>query len=167
MKRGPYKTRKSLLAHARQLRKDGHSYGSIGQILGVPLHTIRNWVVGIAVISTKWIDRKTRYPQLEECSTDSGRRNALIREHGRKCWGCKRITWLGNPIPLELNHKDGRDWNNVRDNLELLCPNCHALTPTYRGRNVQTWKNKTGTGARLATPQNLQEMLAYAEGTKS
>jgi hypothetical protein len=35
-------------------------------------------------------------------------------------------------IPLELNHKDGDHGNNSKDNLELLCPNCHALTPHYR-----------------------------------
>jgi len=25
--------------------------------------------------------------------------------------------------------------NNQLENLELLCPNCHAQTPTYRSRN--------------------------------
>jgi len=35
-------------------------------------------------------------------------------------------------VPLELNHKDGDHGNNSKGNLELLCPNCHALTPHYR-----------------------------------
>ena len=39
------------------------------------------------------------------------------------------------PIPLEIEHKDGNHQNNVRDNLEALCPNCHSLTDTWRGRN--------------------------------
>jgi 5-methylcytosine-specific restriction endonuclease McrA len=42
---------------------------------------------------------------------------------------------LGNPIPLELEHKDGNCTNHNIENLELLCPNCHALTDTYRGKN--------------------------------
>lgn len=52
-----------------------------------------------------------------------------------KCQGCSRKTWKGNPIPLELDHIDGDNKNNRLNNLRLLCPNCHALTPTYRGKN--------------------------------
>ena len=52
-----------------------------------------------------------------------------------KCSNCKRTKWLGKNIPLELDHIDGNPSNNNLKNLRLLCPNCHALTPTYRGRN--------------------------------
>ena len=45
--------------------------------------------------------------------------------------------WQEVPIPLELEHKDGCRGNNQRSNLEMLCPNCHALTSTWRGRNKQ------------------------------
>lgn len=45
--------------------------------------------------------------------------------------------WLGQPIPLELHHKDGNKNHNELSNYELLCPNCHALTDTYRGKNCQ------------------------------
>jgi hypothetical protein len=51
------------------------------------------------------------------------------------CNNCHLSTWLDNPIPLELDHIDGNNSNNNLDNLRLLCPNCHALTPTYRGKN--------------------------------
>jgi len=43
--------------------------------------------------------------------------------------------WLGQPIPLELEHANGDRTDNRLEKLSLLCPNCHALTPTYRGRN--------------------------------
>jgi hypothetical protein len=44
-------------------------------------------------------------------------------------------TWRGRPLPLEVDHIDG-DWqNNLLRNLRLLCPNCHSVTDTYRGRN--------------------------------
>ena len=52
-----------------------------------------------------------------------------------KCEHCGRKTWMGKPIPLELHHKDGNHNNNTIQNYELLCPNCHAFTDSYRGRN--------------------------------
>jgi hypothetical protein len=51
------------------------------------------------------------------------------------CCYCNLAEWLGNPIPLELDHIDGDRNNNNLNNLRLLCPNCHALTPNYRGKN--------------------------------
>lgn len=53
-----------------------------------------------------------------------------------RCEVCRLSDWFGNPIPLELDHIDGDHDNNNLDNLRILCPNCHALTPTYRGKNV-------------------------------
>lgn len=34
--------------------------------------------------------------------------------------------WQDRPLTLEINHKDGRYWNNTLENLEYLCPNCHS-----------------------------------------
>lgn len=52
-----------------------------------------------------------------------------------QCNNCYGTTWLNQKIPLELHHKDGDNSNNSLSNLELLCPNCHALTSNYRGKN--------------------------------
>ena len=43
--------------------------------------------------------------------------------------------WQNGLISLEIDHIDGDNTNNLLTNLRYLCPNCHALTPTYRGRN--------------------------------
>ena len=51
------------------------------------------------------------------------------------CENCGLTEWLGEPIPLEVHHKDGNRHNNVLENFQLLCPNCHALTDSYRGKN--------------------------------
>ncbi len=54
----------------------------------------------------------------------------LLKEYGHKCWKCKNTEWNDQPIPLDLEHKDGNGENNSKENIELLCPNCHAQTPT-------------------------------------
>jgi len=56
-----------------------------------------------------------------------------IKQH--KCEKCDIIEWMGQPAPIELDHINGNNRDNRLENLRLLCPNCHAQTPTYRGRN--------------------------------
>lgn len=65
-------------------------------------------------------------------------RNRLIAEgvFQRKCSCCNGAYWQGHPMPLELDHKNGNSRDNRKANLRLLCPNCHALTPNYRGKNI-------------------------------
>ncbi len=66
-----------------------------------------------------------------------------------QCSCCSLISWLGQPIPLELDHRDGDRTNNVLENLRLLCPNCHALTPTYRGKNIRLRRQVSSAQARV------------------
>ena len=70
-------------------------------------------------------------------------KNKLIKEQYKKCEceGCGLTKWQGVQIPLELHHNDGNRFNNNLNNLTLLCPNCHALTDNYRGKNVKAHKN--------------------------
>jgi hypothetical protein len=66
----------------------------------------------------------------------------LIGERGHKCESCNLSAWLNKPITLELDHIDGDTRNNVKDNLKLLCPNCHSMTSTWRGRNKDSVKKQ-------------------------
>lgn len=53
----------------------------------------------------------------------------------KKCECCGRTSWLGKPIALELHHINGIK-NDLRlENLQILCPNCHAFTDNYRGKS--------------------------------
>jgi endogenous inhibitor of DNA gyrase (YacG/DUF329 family) len=61
----------------------------------------------------------------------------MIEIHGEKCMMCdwsKRNPHTGK-VPIELSHKDGNFTNNKIENLELICPNCHSLTDSYKGAN--------------------------------
>jgi Zn finger protein HypA/HybF involved in hydrogenase expression len=72
----------------------------------------------------------------EESQTDGYKKKILLKERGHRCESCGLSEWLGKPIPLEMDHTDGNSDNSTRGNLKLLCPNCHAQTPTYRSKNI-------------------------------
>lgn len=65
-----------------------------------------------------------------------------IREYvrslrGAACWQCgwEEVHPVTGAVPTEVDHVDGNPCNNLPDNLRLLCPNCHSLTPSYRALN--------------------------------
>lgn len=65
-----------------------------------------------------------------------------------KCEICGNTHWLEQPIPLQIHHINGINNDNRIENLQILCPNCHALTDNYCGKNIniesiQTDNNKT------------------------
>jgi hypothetical protein len=47
------------------------------------------------------------------------------------CEMCGINEWMGNKLTLELHHVDGNRFNNSVNNLQILCPNCHSLTPNH------------------------------------
>ena len=63
----------------------------------------------------------------------------LIKEKyfDHKCYNCGITEWNGKPTPIELEHINGDRCDNRLENLTILCPNCHAQTSTYRGKNIK------------------------------
>ena len=62
----------------------------------------------------------------------------LFEKYDNKCSQCGwcEMNITTGKIPLEVHHKDGDYTNNSEDNLTLLWPNCHSLTPTYKAANI-------------------------------
>ena len=60
-------------------------------------------------------------------------RNRLLKEgvFERVCSQCGLREWLGQDMPLQIDHKNGDNRDNRLKNLRLLCPNCHSLTPNF------------------------------------
>jgi hypothetical protein len=90
-----------------------------------------------------------RQKRIENSSGNVGVRllkSYLLDQRGSRCEVCGITEWMGKPAPLELDHKDGNSSNNDFDNLRLICPNCHAQTETYKGKN-------TGRGRHFRRPR--------------
>jgi 5-methylcytosine-specific restriction endonuclease McrA len=62
----------------------------------------------------------------------------LFKEGLKNC-KCEMCGWSKTApdgrIPLELDHINGIHSDNRLSNLRILCPNCHSLQSTHRGKN--------------------------------
>jgi hypothetical protein len=90
-------------------------------------------------IGQAWIAKGTAIKKFDDITKPETIKKRLINERGYKCENCNLSVWLNKPICLELEHISGDRSNNTRENLKLLCPNCHAQTPTWRRRKKMTW----------------------------
>jgi len=49
---------------------------------------------------------------------------------------CGLSEWLGKPIRLHVDHKNGDHSDNRLKNLQILCPNCHQQTETWGSKKT-------------------------------
>ena len=116
------------------MRRSGYGYRSIAGEICVPWRTVCGRVKHIPVDSAaarrKAVERKKReaFPVGKSVV-----RKKLIEERGNACQVCGLDTWLDEPIILEMHGRDA-DRGYTRNNVILLCPNCHSTTGTWRNK---------------------------------
>lgn len=79
----------------------------------------------------------------------------LKQEREWKCECCGLTEWQGKPLSLEVHHINGDRYDNRRENLQILCPNCHSVTDNWKGRNSQ----KTHKRREFVTDEELLEAI--------
>lgn len=62
-------------------------------------------------------------------------RKYLMEKFGNICTICKNEEWMGEKIPLEVDHINGNSEDNSIENLRMVCGNCAMQLPTYKNKN--------------------------------
>lgn len=96
-------------------------------------NAVENLAIGRVTRHTKCAEKLLILPT--ESLSHTARKKKVFAEQNKRCNECGISDWNGKPLTFELEHRDGNKHNNLRDNLEVLCPNCHSQTSTWRGRN--------------------------------
>ena len=72
-------------------------------------------------------------------------RRYIFEKNNNCCESCGKtyVNPYTNRSILQIHHKDGNCLNNKEENLQLLCPNCHAMTENFGKRNKKGSKERT------------------------
>lgn len=97
-------------------------------------------------------------PTAEKC-------RIVFNEQDGKCKICGISEWLGEKLSLHLDHIDGVNSNNSRENLRYICPNCHSQTRTYTGKNLRGRKH-LWYGGKSISDEELYELLMNSKNIR-
>lgn len=80
---------------------------------------------------------------------------AGIKEPRRERCGWQEMSVDGR-IPVELDHINGDRYDNRLENLRILCPNCHSLQLTHRGKNKKVLLTKVSADGVIGSHERLK-----------
>lgn len=133
----------SIAGVCRQLglKPAGGNYRIIHQVieqyhLDISHFTGKGWNVGLTFKPQK--EKPLEKILVKNSTFQSYKLKKRLLKEGlkeKKCECCGLRIWQGKEIPLEIHHINGDNHDHRISNLQMLCPNCHALTDNYRGLN--------------------------------
>lgn len=84
----------------------------------------------------------TEYLNNNRFIKSSSLRSKLIKcgYKGSNCEICGLSKWNNESIPLELDHINSNHFDNRLENLQIICPNCHALETLKRRKKPEKIK---------------------------
>lgn len=127
-----------------QVTGEARSMAAAARELGLPISLFKKRALALGVYAPGRFDRK-KYAGRPRLSTEdilSGKHPTypssalhprLISEgiFEARCAHCARTEHFGSPIVFELHHMNGVSSDHRKENLQILCPNCHGLTDTF------------------------------------
>lgn len=126
----------------KELEENNIPLMEVARILGIKYDILKKHLTTLGINYRKNPNRKGLIHKesrksleyiLNSNMSNSAKRIRLIEEGIKeaKCECCGLSEWMGNPIPLELHHKDLNHYNNKLENLAILCSNCHMQAHNY------------------------------------
>ena len=121
------------------------SMAEAAKILGMSYDTFRKYAQKFGLFNPNQSGTSIKKPKVYKSREDIFRvfdynvgrqtvKNWYLLDHEYKCNHCGISEWNGKHLSLELEHINGNNRDNRLENIELLCPNCHSQTVTWRRR---------------------------------
>ena len=84
-----------------------------------------------------WNEKKQVIELNQKVNNIKQARRYLLEKQGHKCAipHCGISEWHGQPVLLICDHINGNSEDWTLPNLRLICSNCDAQTPFYKGKN--------------------------------
>lgn len=152
------KSSKSMAEVCRKLgrKPNGGNHKTISDVIDkysidTSHFTSKGWCKGLG-----YSEQTAKIPLTEILKENTNFKSDVLKKrliaNGLKEYKCEKCgcgeTWLGQAITLELHHINGNHYDNRLENLQILCPNCHSQTSSYRKRNSIRYVDKPTTKER-------------------
>lgn len=117
--------------------------------------------LGIAALRRKRSERLMTKPW-EEIKQKITRKKRVLAEQNGVCAICGMLPiWCGKPLTFHYDHIKTKSAGESRDNVRMICPNCHAQTLNYGGLGTTEIGRKAQREAAHKTHKIIRERRAY------